>query len=145
MATIQKGQVVSFLCSSYLSNGECLESGDNEPIRMVAGSLNKGNDFSKSVSKSLIGMSINEIKQLKLPAKFAFGEKDENKIFKMPITGNSTYKIGDDIQIKVTDDEQAQVLEGTITKIRGDYAYVDTNHPLAGEILTVKIKIISFD
>ena len=145
MTTVQKGQKVSFLCSSYLSNGDCLDSGDEEPICMVAGLTGKGNEFSKAVSKSLVGMSIREIKHLKVPPKFVFGEKDVGKIYKIPINETSSHRVGDEIKIKVTDADEAQVLEGTVAKIEGEYAHVDTNHPLAGETIIVKIQVISFD
>jgi FKBP-type peptidyl-prolyl cis-trans isomerase 2 len=112
---------------------------------MIAGNTKSGNEFSKAVANSLIKMSVNETKHLRIPARLCFGDRDPKKIFKLTLnSSNAHYRVGDEIKIKVSEQEQTRVLEGTITKIDGDHAHVDTNHPLAGENLVVKVQIVSF-
>lgn len=118
---------------------------DDTPIFITAGINGKVNEFSKTISNCLIGMSVNEIKHFKMHPKFAFGEWDKKKVIKTVLAKDSHHQVGDDLKIKLTVQNQAQILDGTIVKIDGEYAHVDTNHPLAGEALIVKIQVISFN
>lgn len=145
MAPIQQGQRVHFFCSSYLSNGECIDADTSESVRMVAGMTAKGNEFSKAVSHSLLGMSVDESKQFNVPARFAFGEKDPGKIFRIPLNETPAGDIGDEVDFEVNHRNQGQVLSGTLIRKDNKFSYIDTNHPLAGEPLTVKIRVISFE
>ena len=111
---------------------------------MIAGDTTK-NRFSTVISKSLLEMKIGEIKHLKVPARLTFGERLEEKVFKMRLLKNHGHNVGDEVQIKVATGNIEEVLDGIIININGDYADVDTNHPLAGQNLNVKIEIISFD
>lgn len=145
MAPIQQGQRVHFFCSSYLSNGECIDSDTSEPVRMVAGMNAKGNEFSKAVSHSLLGMSVDESKQFQVPARFAFGERDPGKVLKLPLSESPEGDIGDEVEFEFNHRKQGQSFIGTIVKKDNKFSYIDTNHPLAGEALTVKIRVISFE
>lgn len=146
MRKIRKGQKVSFWCSTYLKNGDCIDDGDQRPFQMIAGASSSKSELAKAISDSLIGMSIKEAKRFEIPARSAFGDRDEKKIFRIPYEASSSYQIKDEIQIRVGAETQgSQLLNGVIVDISNNHAYVDTNHPLAGEPLTINIQIISID
>lgn len=144
MAFIKKGQKVSCLCSLFLNNGECLDENDKEPLPVIAGCTDKGNAISKSVSMELVGMSVKEVKYLKVPPRFAFGEKDENKIFKVSRYQDGVRNLGDELTMEVIVNNKTEAVDGRVVRFHGEYAYVDTNHPFAGETLTLRIQVISF-
>ncbi len=143
MSRIRKGQRVTFLCSSYLEDGSCLDGESEEPIKMIAGKKS-ANTISAVFSNSLLGMQRNETKSIKIPAAQAFGERQEDKIYRLPLAQDHKHYEGEDIQITVSSKGGEETLDGVIVKLNGDYASIDTNHPLAGQSLLVKIKVISF-
>ena len=146
MTIVQKGHNVLFHFKSYLDDGSCVDGDSPEPLRMVAGSTSSaGSPFSKRIASSLIGMRVNETKRFDVPARFGFGERDTKKIYKMSLEIGDNYRLGDEIEIRVRTGNKQETLQGEIIDISKDYATVDTNHPLAGENLTVKIQVISFD
>lgn len=145
MTEIQKGQAVKILCTSFLEDGSALdENAGDAPLTMTAGTKGK-NEFSTAVSNSLIGMKLKEIKHLKIPSRLAFGDHDQKKVYKLPLNGGAARSVGDEMQLKVSLGGGEEILDGVVIKVDEQFAHVDTNHPLAGQKLIVKIEVLSFN
>lgn len=70
----------------------------------------------------------------------AFGERDESLVTSIP---KSQFPPGVKVggHLEGTDDQGRRQIF-TVTKIKGDTVLLDGNHPLAGEDLTIAIKVI---
>lgn len=143
MQMIRKDHDVTFQCSSFLEDGHCLDDHSQGPIKMVAGRVQK-NAIAQAVSDSLIGMKIKEIKHFTVPPRHGFGEIDSGKIFELPLEVDHEHSVGDELELKVTKGGLEEILTGIIIKIEKGKAQVDTNHPLAGQSILIKIKVLSF-
>ena len=140
---IAQGLSVTFLCSSFRDDGTCLNENEiSAPITMRAGAQSK-NRFASTVANLLIGMKLNETKQFSLSALQAFGEVDNNKIFKIPLRDRASIHVGEELKLTVSNDASKKTLSGIVVNIDGEYAYVDANHPFAGQTIVLEIKILS--
>ncbi len=144
MNSIRRGQRVTFLCASFLEDGTCLEAESDKPIKMIAGQKSD-NKFSAEISRSLLGMRRREKKHLKVPASLAFGEWREDRIFDLQLSPGHDYYEGKEIQLKVNSGDREELLEGTVIALNENSVSVDTNHPLAGKTLVLKIEVIAFN
>lgn len=146
MAFIKKGQKVRCLCSVFLSNGDCLDENDNnEPLRVIAGYIDKGNTISKSMSMELVGMSVNEVKYLKLPSIFAFGRRDTLENFEVSKHQNDVLSHDDESRMEVIVNSKSEMMDEKVLRVCGKYAYASARHPFAREALTLRVQVISFD
>jgi FKBP-type peptidyl-prolyl cis-trans isomerase SlpA len=143
MAVVKEGHEVTFRCSSFLEDGSCLdEAEDQKPLTMKAG-RKLSEPIPKAIGKALIGMGEKETKIVKVPPDLSFGEPDPKKIFALEIAQDDEYTVGEEIQLKVAGKNGDQVVNGIIASLKGGVAQVDTNHPLAGKTLVLKIEVLS--
>ena len=143
MPEIRQGQQVTLLCSSFLEDGQSLDSEPNEPLVLTAGKKSKSY-FSNKISESLIGMKVDEIKHFKVPGEHLFGKRNPLKILKLDFESENDYFVGKEINLKVINNNEEKIVDGEIVKIEGNTAFVDTNHPLCTQTIVVKLQIISF-
>ena len=144
MTLVAKGQTVTFRCLPFLENGDPLGNQKEEPLVLTAGS--KGNSrLSNTLSTVIVGMGLLETKKYKVPAKFAFGDFDPNRVFKLSLEEPNDHKVGDELDLKVTTESGSSIKKGRILCLEQGNAEVDTNHPLAGENLIVEIKILAIN
>lgn len=143
MSPIVKGQIVTFNCTSFLEDGSALDDPDEtEPFVMKAGVVSK-EEFPTAISGALVGMTINESKHLRIPPHLALGEHDPKKVYRLPTEAGREYKVGDPMQLLISNNKGEKVIDGIIIKHDGDQILVDANHPLSGKVLLVKIQILS--
>jgi len=87
----------------------------------------------------LLAMQPLEKKTVTIPAKEAYGVRDERLIYKVPRAKlpAGELKIGDMFEVGQGD----QYAPVTVSVIQGDEVTLDGNHPLAGEDLTFAVEI----
>lgn len=141
MTIIKQGQLVDFFCISFLSDGTCLDDEESlETIQMKAGEK-KSNLFYSYIAKNLVGLKLAETKTIEIPFLSAFGKYETRKIYQIPKEPQKKYIVGDDLKFRVFKQGKNHYIEGTILEVHDNRVEIDTNHPLAGEDIVVKIKI----
>ncbi|MEM2025145.1 MAG: FKBP-type peptidyl-prolyl cis-trans isomerase [Desulfurococcaceae archaeon] len=90
------------------------------------------------VEDEITQMNENEEREIEVPPDKAFGERDPNKVrvFSLREFQRRGYsvKIGDAVEIGGS--------RGIVKQISGGRVVVDFNHPLAGKVLTYKVKVL---
>ncbi|MDA3939728.1 MAG: FKBP-type peptidyl-prolyl cis-trans isomerase [Spirochaetia bacterium] len=93
------------------------------------------------VEKALSGLEKGNSIDIVVPPEDGFGIKNDEFIFEVDkdiFSEDSTLESG--MEFDVEDEDGANII--TIVELRGDKVLVDKNHPLAGETLKVKAKIL---
>jgi FKBP-type peptidyl-prolyl cis-trans isomerase SlyD len=87
-------------------------------------------------------MKIGDSKDITVPAEEAYGEVVEEAIIDVPreqFATNIPLQIGTILEVK---DEQGNPMTAHISTVTDELITLDFNHPMAGKILSFKIKII---
>jgi FKBP-type peptidyl-prolyl cis-trans isomerase 2 len=89
---------------------------------------------------AVLGMTVGEVKTVRIEVADAYGERSDESILEVPIDQMPDgVKAGDQL---TTPDGSRQV---TVVEVRADVVVVDANHPLAGQVLTFEIELISIN
>lgn len=94
------------------------------------------------IDEALVGMAPGEKKTVLIPAKDAFGEYEEEKVFTVPrsdLPDDLDPTVGEELVLTNEDDEELGV---AVVEVSGDSVTFDANHPLAGEDLTFEIELL---
>jgi peptidylprolyl isomerase len=103
--------------------------------------IGEGELFSQ-VDAALIGMAPGDKKSVVIPAAYAFGEYDKDKVFTVPrsdLPDDLQPEVGDELVLTNEDDEDLGVQVVEVTK---ENVTFDSNHPLAGEKLTFEVTLL---
>ena len=95
----------------------------------------------KGFDNALIGMKVNEEKNVHIEPKDAYGEYTQNNVITISLStiqNGDLAKVG---QVVYTN----KGVDGTITKIENGNATINFNHPLAGKALNFKIILRSIE
>lgn len=117
--------------------GEVLDSSDGrEPLIYLhgVGTLVPG------LEKALEGKAAGDSLSVTLTPEEAYGVRDERFVRNTPIRKLPEKKAQIGMRYRVETEEGALIF--TVTEIRGDYATVDANHPLAGMTLHFDVKVV---
>ncbi len=135
---IEKDRVVTIDYKLQDSEGEVLDSSEGtEPLVYLHGNDN----IIAGLEKHLAGKSAGDKVDCVVPAKEAYGERDESLMFKV-----SKSEFGDGaeldlgMQFEAHGEGGAQIV--TVVGIEGDEVTIDANHPLAGEELHFSVKVV---
>jgi len=85
------------------------------------------------LEEAMVGMELNEQKQVRLAPQQAFGEVDDNLILEVPRSDfgpEVTPDIGDVFE---TTDEEGHTVYFVVKTVQTDSVTIDFNHPLAGK------------
>jgi len=141
---IKSGDKVRVNYEGRLESGEIFDSsmhGDHShPLTFIAGS----GQMIKGFDNAVIGMQINEEKEIKISSKEAYGEHTEEAIREVPREIFGEHKIEGGMQIALGDGQGNQ-FPAKIVEVKKDTVKVDLNHPLAGKTLIFKIKIVAIN
>ncbi len=121
------------------SKGEVVDSNKGQaPLEFIAG---KG-QIIPGLEKEVEKMEVGEEKTIVVPAKEAYGERNEALIEKLP---RSQFE-GIELQKGMTlygQSPDGQVIAVTVKDFDDKEVTIDYNHPLAGEDLTFDVKLVS--
>lgn len=134
---VKKGSKVKVDYEGRFESGEVFDSSIQraEPLEFVVGNSEVIPGFEKAV----LGMALNEEKEVKIEPKDAYGERDSKAIQKIPLNiFPEDIKEGMVIGIPLKEG----YIHATITKITNEEVTIDMNHPMAGKTLIFKIKVV---
>ncbi len=139
MKTIAQNDQVTLHYTGTLNTGELFDSSvGKEPLTFEVG----GGQVIPGFETAVVGMKVDETKKFTITSDQAYGEMNEELIYK--IDRNT---IPDTIQPEagmrlVSNLEDGRQIPVTITDVTPETITLDANHPLAGKDLTFDIKIV---
>ena len=133
---IESKKVVTIAYTLKDEAGEVIDTSvGGEPLLYVhgTGSLVPG------LEKALDGRSVGDRFSVALSPEEGYGKRDESLIRKIPIRKLPEGKAAVGSRVRVQTDQGPAML--LVTAVRGDYATVDPNHPLADKTLHFDIEV----
>lgn len=95
------------------------------------------------IDAALVDMTPGQKKSVTIPARDAFGEYDEEKVFSVPrsdLPSDLEPAVGDELILANENDEELGV---AVTAVDAATITFDANHPLAGEDLTFEVELVA--
>lgn len=137
-AYIQQGSRVDLEYSVFLQNGTLIDTNiGGAPLTVVIGETN----LIPAVAALLIDMQAGDEKEISLAPHHAYGDRDSHALF--PVDTNlipsASRKIG---SFLILEDESGQHYHGAVAEVAENQVIVDLNHPLAGQTLTIMLKVL---
>jgi peptidylprolyl isomerase len=151
---IRKGDLVKVDYTESLMDGTIIDTSvgfmadhcgilDDEreykPLEFIVGS---GSTI-PGLEEALIGMSVGETRTFAIPARTAFGERDNSKVKEGPkeLAGRKNFIAGE--HLVITDGKSA--ISCHVDEVRENSVILDTNHPLAGRDIVMNIKVLAIN
>ena len=134
-SAVAVGDNVSVYYTGKFTNGTIFSSNFGaQPLNFTVGSGQLITGFNNAV----IGMKLNEIKNVTLTPSEAYGEVNQSRIVSIPksVVGNRTISVGTTVSSGTGG-------QGVVTAINSTSITVDFNSPLAGKTLIFEIKVLS--
>lgn len=133
---IEKDTVVTLSARIQNAQGKVLEDGKTARAYLHGG---YGNTL-RGIEVALEGQEKGFGTTITLQPSLAFGERDESLVTTIPKTQFPPgIKVGGHLE---GTDEQGRQHLFTVIKIKGNTVHLDGNHPLAGEDLTITLKVL---
>ena len=141
MQEANDGDFVKVAYEAMLEDKEVFDSSsETGPLEFIVGF---GTVF-PGISAAVVGMKQGETKVIRLPAKGAYGERDEELVQKLPrqsLNAELSPEPGMIIGMLVEKEGQEQQVPATITAVTKKSVTIDYNHPLAGRDIFYKITL----
>ncbi len=135
---VEKGDTIKVDYTGTLENGEKFDSSiGREPLEFVAGT----GQMIKGFDKAVLGMKLNEDKNIHLLPSEAYGEKNPALVQKMALSEFAKSGITPEIGMEL----QASGRYVTITALDQNFVTLDFNPKLAGKALNFWIKIVAIE
>jgi FKBP-type peptidyl-prolyl cis-trans isomerase SlyD len=134
---ITDGKVVTMQYALTSAQGVVVREASGAPVSYLHGA---GILFSK-LEQALAKHAVGDIVTVRLLPDDAFGKRDIELLHEVPV---DDFPPGEDIRVggKVTGhNENGDTVDFTVTDIRDGIAYLDGNHPLAGQTLVFEVEI----
>lgn len=140
MARATSGDSVQIHYTGRLEDGTVFDSSrDRDPLRFTLGEGEVIAGFEEVVE----GMEEGETKTAEIPAKEAYGARQEDLILNVPrerIPEDVELEVGNVLAMRTGDGETFQVV---IADVEPEAVLLDANHPLAGRDLTFEIELVA--
>jgi len=136
---IAEGKTVQFHYTLTVEGQVTDTSEGKEPLEYVHGSRM----IIPGLEKQLEGLKVNDEKTIAVPAEEAYGPVDPRAIIAIPKDQFPAYFVpqkGLPVQIEL---HNGQPLMGLVEEVKENSVIVNFNHPLAGQDLVFKVKIVS--
>ena len=135
---VQKNVVVS-LDYTLTVDGDLIDSSeDTGPIMFIQGN----GEIIPGLERDILGMKVDEIRDLKIAPGDAYGEMDPEAIIDVPLADFPTdlpVEPGSEIEVR---DDQGNAMDARIVDVKTDAVTLDFNHPLAGKELAFHVKVV---
>jgi FKBP-type peptidyl-prolyl cis-trans isomerase 2 len=139
---VENGDTIKVNYEGKLDNGEIFDTSQhgehNHPIEFTVGE----HQVIKGFEDSVIGMEIDDEKNISIQAKDAYGERRDELEREFPreeIPFQNEPKEGMFVSLRTPDGKE---FSAKIIKVTPDKITLDFNHPLAGKRLNFKIKLV---
>jgi len=136
---IQNGKQVAFDYALTVDGKVVDSSVGKQPLEYTQGD----GKLIPGLTKQLEGLRVGDEKTIVLPPEEAYGQPDPNAFKEVPrsnLPADVTPEVGMSFQAK---DVDGNVFAMRISELKKDSVVMDLNHPLAGKILTFKVKVVS--
>ncbi len=139
--TVSKGDNIKVEYEGRLEDGTIFDStakhgGEPLAFEVGAGQMIKGFD------EGVLGMKLDEEKEITLKPGEAYGEYNEEAVQEVP---KKLMPDGIEVGMQIGVPTQQGSIPATITKIDSDMVTIDMNHELAGKTLIFKIKVVTIN
>jgi FKBP-type peptidyl-prolyl cis-trans isomerase SlyD len=135
---IMNQQVISFHYTLTDPQGKTLDSSaGREPLSFVTGL----GQIIPGLESHLTGMASGEKKRVTVPAKDAYGERDDARTFDVPRERFPIQDAAVGDRFRMGDGHHAMIV--TVTKMTDTHVTMDANHPLAGVDLTFDLELVA--
>jgi peptidylprolyl isomerase len=139
MQPARLGDTVKIDYVGMLDDGTVFESTvDKLPLQFTLGS----GEVIPGFDAAVVGMSPGEWKTCRIPTEKAFGPPQAEMVVvvdRSHVPDRVSLKIGDAVEVS---NEYGQAVVAKVARISGSDLALDLNHPLAGQDLTVALKLI---
>lgn len=138
---VEAGNKVKVSYTGKLDDGTVFDSSEGkEPLQFQTGAKQVIPGFDNGI----IGMKLNDEKNIKIAAKDAYGEMHPEMVIEVPKqpfvnSQNMEPKEGMVVTLKAKD---GNMMNAMIKEVSNDKITLDFNHPLAGKNLTFNVKIV---
>ena len=136
---VKKGSKIKIHYTGTLDNGQIFDSSEGrEPLEFEAGS----GKVIKGFDAAVIGMKKDEEKEVKIEPAEGYGERNEElkqKVPKEKINIPGDIKPGMTLAVTAPDGQQFPV---QVAEVEDENIIIDLNHPLDGQNLNFKIKVV---
>jgi len=134
---VKKGQYVQVHYIGTLDDGTVFDNSQGrEPLEFQVGSNNVISGFDNAV----VGMAIDEEKNIRLSADEAYGQPREEmrREFPRSVLGDQKVEVGEELWFS----SPHGPVPGKVLSCDEEKLWMDFNHPLAGKNLTFQIKLV---
>jgi FKBP-type peptidyl-prolyl cis-trans isomerase SlyD len=137
--SVADGVVVALEYSLHVED-ELVETTDEDgPIEFLQGA----EEIIPGLEQALYGLSVGDEREVMVEPEDGYGEYDSEAFEEVPLDifpEDMDLSLG--MPVELYDEDAEETVEGFIAEIRTDSVLVDMNHPLAGEVLTFKVKVV---
>ena len=139
MAQAKKGDKVKVHYTGKLDNGTVFDTSEGrEPLEFTIG----GGQMIPGFEKGVLDMAVGESKTIRIPAKEAYGRRDEDRVLRVPRTQlpeGFDPEVGQQLQIQPPGGRPMMV---KVTQVSEKQVTMDGNHPLAGQALNFELQLV---
>lgn len=142
---IKQGDKIKVEYEGKLESGEIFDSsthGDHShPIEFEVGK----NQVIKGFENAVLGMELNQEKEIKLAPEEAYGQPNPKLLYKVPKTTlpkDQEPKAG---MMLIMTAPSGQQIPAKISEVTENEVTLDLNHPLVGKTLIFKIKVVQIN
>lgn len=136
---VKHGDTVKVEYTGTFDNGTVFDTSEGrEPLEFAAGA----GQVIPGFDKAAIGMKIGQEKEIKLQPSETYGSYNPQLVQEIPfdrIQIEEELKQGMVLAVTMPNGNQ---VPATITKVANETATIDLNHPLAGQVLNFKFKVV---
>jgi len=142
MKTVQQGDMVKVHYTGKLDNGDIFDSSrDRAPLEVTIGQ----GQLIEGFERALIGMAVNESKDVRLSPQEAYGERDEEAMRTLDrdeVPAGLEIEVGQMVSLRTPQDRR---VPAKVVHMDDSSITLDLNHPLAGETLNFSLEVVAID
>ncbi|MBN2881856.1 peptidylprolyl isomerase [Candidatus Woesearchaeota archaeon] len=139
---VEDNKQVSVDYTGTLDDGSVFDSSEGrEPLKFVVGLGHVIPGFEKAV----VGMKVGEEKDIHIDSKDAYGDYDDKLMQEVPrdaVPQDLEVKEGMTLALRAP---TGQVVPAKVVQVTDSIVKLDLNHPLAGQNLNFKLKVVSIE
>jgi peptidylprolyl isomerase len=139
MTTAKQGDTVHVHYTGSLQDGAVFDSSDGrDPLKFTIG----GGQVIPGFEEAVIGMSLNEKKNVTIPVDKAYGQRNEQLVMTVPrdqVPPDLNPEVGQRLQMEGASNMPVIVV---VTEVEKEHIKLDANPPLAGKDLVFDIELV---
>jgi FKBP-type peptidyl-prolyl cis-trans isomerase SlyD len=137
--TVEHGVVVSLEYTLQVDDEVVETTEEDGPIEFLQGY----GEIIPGLEQAIYGMKVGQEKEVMVDPAEGYGEYDPEAFEEVPLDifpEDMDLELG--MPVELYDEDSDETVDGYIAEIRTDTVVVDLNHPLAGETLDFRVKVV---